>query len=124
MYLGCTWVLAGRAVKALFHVAMQKILLVRYSPCTHPAKQIQCFLSQQSCPEAYTSGLTMAKGPYPFGVDPVWHGSRSELPYLNSVKMKMSILLGAISRQADRTELFSGALSADSLWKPCSFATE
>jgi V-type ATPase 116kDa subunit family len=49
---------------------------------------------QEACPAAFSTGLSMASGPYPFGVDPVWHGSRSELPYLNSVKMKMSILLG------------------------------
>jgi V-type H+-transporting ATPase subunit a len=34
--------------------------------------------------------------PYPMGVDPVWHGTKSELPFLNSVKMKMSIVLGIV----------------------------
>ncbi|CAA6656874.1 unnamed protein product [Spirodela intermedia] len=32
--------------------------------------------------------------PYRFGVDPRWRGSRTELPFLNSLKMKMSILFG------------------------------
>ena len=44
--------------------------------------------------DAYTVGLVKYRDPYPFGVDPSWRGSRSELPYLNSLKMKMSILLG------------------------------
>ncbi|KAF3791363.1 V-type proton ATPase subunit a1 [Nymphaea thermarum] len=49
-----------------------------------------------TCSDASTIGLVKYRDPYAFGVDPSWRGSRSELPFLNSLKMKMSILFGIV----------------------------
>eukprot|EP00475_Leptophrys_vorax_P011349 TRINITY_DN17861_c0_g1_i3.p1 TRINITY_DN17861_c0_g1~~TRINITY_DN17861_c0_g1_i3.p1 ORF type:complete len:781 (-),score=105.21 TRINITY_DN17861_c0_g1_i3:124-2148(-) len=50
--------------------------------------------STPDCGDAATSGLVKTGATYLFGVDPRWKGSRTELPFLNSLKMKMSIVFG------------------------------
>ena len=69
--------------------------------------------------EATTIGLIKERDTYPFGVDPAWHGSRSELPFLNSLKMKISILLGVAQMNLGIIMSFFNALyfkNAVNIW--------
>jgi len=57
-------------------------------------------------------------GTYVFGIDPVWKGSSNELLYYNSVKMKMSIIVGVIQMTVG---LFLHCLNAIEFRKPLDF---
>ena len=54
-----------------------------------------------SCYETITTGAgeEVVQKPdcvYPFGVDPIWFATKNELNYINSLKMKISVILGVL----------------------------
>jgi V-type H+-transporting ATPase subunit a len=54
-------------------------------------------------------------GPYPFGLDPVWHGAVNELLFVNSLKMKCAVLLGVAQMALGIALAFSNAVFDRSL---------
>lgn len=63
--------------------------------------------------------------PYPLGVDPIWHGTKAELPFFNSMKMKMSILLGVCHMNLGIImSLFNNLYFRDTLSTWCEFVPQ
>lgn len=52
------------------------------------------YLSQHSMLTLNPNITGVFLGPYPFGIDPIWSLATNHLSFLNSFKMKMSVILG------------------------------
>ena len=49
-----------------------------------------------TCYNTFTGKRTNPDCVYPVGIDPIWYGTKNELVFLNSFKMKMSVILAVL----------------------------
>jgi vacuolar-type H+-ATPase subunit I/STV1 len=98
LLMACFSIYTGLIYNEFFSIVMTAFGPSRFACATDAAvtSPDAMRMDPSLCPTAATLGLAMPRPgqPYPFGVDPAWHGTRTELPYLNSLKMKMSIVMG------------------------------
>jgi V-type H+-transporting ATPase subunit a len=50
----------------------------------------------ESCYNSETGKLISNDCIYPIGVDPIWYNSKKELQFMNSLKMKLAVILGVL----------------------------
>ncbi len=84
-------------------------------------------IDPRDCKLVYRGVLKMPpdSAPVVFGIDPIWHGRKTELPYLNSVKMKMSILIGVTHMNFGiLNSLFNNLYWKDTLSTLCEFVPQ
>jgi V-type H+-transporting ATPase subunit a len=67
----------------------------------------------------FNENLPDKVGPYPFGLDPAWHGTSNELLFVNNLKMKLSVLIGVTQMLLGVALRFSNAIYDKSMVDFC-----
>ncbi|VDO85576.1 unnamed protein product [Heligmosomoides polygyrus] len=82
----------------LYNDAFAKSVNVFGSSWRNPYNEIDSWLQPRV--DVREHRLTMVtldpRGPYPFGVDPIWNIAENRLSFLNSMKMKISVIIGVL----------------------------
>ncbi|GFR51127.1 hypothetical protein Agub_g13480 [Astrephomene gubernaculifera] len=110
-------VIFGHTKFKCYNADLSEIVNARGQPITN-------MIDPRDCKMLYKGVLKMPpdSAPIVFGMDPIWHGRKTELPYLNSVKMKMSILLGVTHMDFGiLNSLFNNLYFRDTLSTVCEF---
>uniref|UniRef100_A0A673XD84 V-type proton ATPase subunit a n=1 Tax=Salmo trutta TaxID=8032 RepID=A0A673XD84_SALTR len=65
-----------------------------YNDCF--SKSLNIFGSGWTNTQKHAQAHGVFVGPYPFGIDPIWNMAVNRLSFLNSYKMKMSVIIGVV----------------------------
>jgi V-type H+-transporting ATPase subunit a len=96
LLMGLFSIFTGFMYNEFFSMPMATFGDTRYQCVGNPENWRECARIPTST--VFEDGLQLPKGstPYPFGLDPIWHGTKTELTFVNSLKMKMSIVMGVV----------------------------
>jgi len=113
--MGFFAVFAGFMYNDLFGIVSLPLFESRFEiePC-HGAHQCMGNVEGTRLPLAnfdrFNEGPNHGNGPYPFGLDPAWHGTNNELLFVNNMKMKLSVLIGVLQMLLGVALRFSNAV--------------
>lgn len=96
---------------------------VRAHRCVcHPLRDLFLRLMLTHPSHLSHDAATSSEDVYPFGVDPVWHVADNQLLFLNSLKMKLSVVFGVVQMTFGITLKMANAIHFGSgldFWAEC-----
>lgn len=107
LMMGIFAVYAGFLYNDFFSIGLSLFESRWTQPAISPEKKPGSVVAMQPTFDHENRG---GPGPYPFGLDPAWHGAQNELVFLNSMKMKLAVVLGVTQMLVGLFLRFSNAM--------------
>jgi len=109
--MGFFAVFAGLMYNDLFGMVSLELFSSRFAS---NGSMLESFNAENTADCTYGGDNQACIGPYPFGLDPGWHGAANELLFQNSLKMKLSVLIGVLQMLLGVFLRFGNAIHAGS----------